>query len=173
VISYRLPGGKQKRAPVKGKDLNPYSIEDARKMHSKRVVQKAENKILDIKPDTKMTFNEMAEWYLSLEKVKALKSYEIEGNNIKKFNEDFGNRIVGTIKPAELENYQAQKIAEGVAEATIDHKIGVARRMVKKAFLHDLVGGGTRSRPSCAFQSCARGTPTPVTGSSLLTSSAP
>ena len=50
-ISYRLPGGKQKREPVKGEGLNPYSIEDARKVHSKRVVQKAENKILDIKAD--------------------------------------------------------------------------------------------------------------------------
>lgn len=54
--------------------MNPYSIEDARSMHSKRVVQKVENKIFDIKPDARMTFKELAEWYLELEKVKALSS---------------------------------------------------------------------------------------------------
>ena len=56
-ISYRLPGGKQKRHSVDTfKELNGYSIEDARKADAKRTVQKAENRIMDIKPDSKMTF---------------------------------------------------------------------------------------------------------------------
>ena len=56
-------------------ELNGYSIEDARTALSKRKVQKAENRILDVKQDTRMTFNELTEWYLSLEKVKSLASY--------------------------------------------------------------------------------------------------
>ena len=39
-ISYRLPDGKQRRESVDAyKDLNGYSIEDANKAHSKRIVQ--------------------------------------------------------------------------------------------------------------------------------------
>ena len=56
-ISYRLPDNKQKREYVGCfKDLNGYSIEDAKKAQGKRVVQKAENRLLDIKQDTKTPF---------------------------------------------------------------------------------------------------------------------
>ena len=70
-VNYRLPDGKQRREPVKGEGINPYSIEDARKYDAKRKIQKAENRILDIKQDSTMTFNELTEWYLGLEKVKS------------------------------------------------------------------------------------------------------
>jgi len=51
------------------------SIQDARAADGKRKGQKKENRIFDIKPESKMTFQELSDWYLSLEKVKALKSY--------------------------------------------------------------------------------------------------
>jgi hypothetical protein len=73
-ISYRLPGGKQRREPVEGEELNPYSIENAREMHSKRVVQKKENRVFDILPESKMTFKGLAGWYLNLKSVKKLAS---------------------------------------------------------------------------------------------------
>ncbi|MBC8462520.1 MAG: site-specific integrase [Deltaproteobacteria bacterium] len=142
-ISYYLPNGKQRRESVLGKDLNQYSIEDARKVHSKRVVQKAENRILDIKPDTKMTFNELTEWYLNLEKVKALSSYWRVKMSLGKFNSEFGGRVVSSVKPAELENYQARRKAEGKADATIDQEIGSAKTMIYKAFDNDKVSGDT------------------------------
>ena len=143
-ISYRFSDGKQKRESVDSmKDLNGYSIEDARAAHSKRVVQKAENRILDIKPDTKMTFQELTDWYLGLEKVKALDSYWLIELTLKKFNSAFGNTIVSRIKPAGLENYQARRRKAGKADATIDHEIGKAKTVVYKAFENDLVGGDT------------------------------
>jgi hypothetical protein len=45
------------------KDLNGYSIEDAKKAQGKRLVQKVENRLLDIKQDSKMTFKDLSEWY--------------------------------------------------------------------------------------------------------------
>ena len=51
--------------------MDSCSIEDARKMHGKRVVQKAENRIFDIEPDAGITFQELADWYPGLENVKA------------------------------------------------------------------------------------------------------
>jgi integrase len=142
-ISYRLPGGTQRREAVSGEGVNSYSIESAREMHSKRVVQKKENKIFDTKPDSNMAFNELAEWYLDLEKVKALSSYWLIELSLKKFNSEFGNMIVSQIKPVDLENYQARKKAKGKADATIDHEIGAAKTMIFKAFDNDMVSGDT------------------------------
>ncbi|MBW2083086.1 MAG: site-specific integrase [Deltaproteobacteria bacterium] len=136
-ISYRLPGGKQRREAV------GYSIEEARDAEGKRRSQKRENRIFDIKPDTKMTFNELTEWYLGLEKVKALASYWVIKLSLKKFNSVFGDTIVGNIKPADLENYQAKRKLQGIADGTIDHEIGKAKTMVFKAFDNNMVSGDT------------------------------
>ena len=142
-ISYRLPNGKQKREAVSGEDVNSYSIESAREMESKRIVQKKEKRIFDIKEDTRMTFAELAEWYLSLEKVKALASYWERELSLKKFNKAFGDMIVSRIKPADLESYQARRKAEGLADATIDHEVDAAKIMINKAFDNDKVSGDT------------------------------
>lgn len=141
-ISYRLPGGKQKRLSVDTfKELNGYSIEDARKADAKRTVQKAENRIMDIKPDSKMTFRNFSEWYLDLEKVKALASYATIRIYLNKFNKEFGNKIVGQIKLADLENHQEKRRREGLKPKTIDDEINYTKTMIIKAFDNDLVGG--------------------------------
>ena len=142
-ISYRLPNGKQKREAVSGEDVNSYSIESAREMESKRIVQKKEKRIFDIKPDANMTFHELAVWYLSLEKVKALASFWERKLSLKKFNKAFGDMIVSRIKPADIENYQARRTADGLANATIDHEVGAARIMINKSFDNDKVSGDT------------------------------
>ena len=90
-ISYRLPTGKQRRESVDAyEDLNGYSIEDARTAFSKKRVDKKENRMFDVKKDTKMTFNELTDWYLKLEKVKELASYDTICINMRKFNDVFG-----------------------------------------------------------------------------------
>ena len=122
---------------------NAASIEYARAADAKRKVQKKENRIFDIKPESKMTFQELTDWYLGLEKVKALASYPSLNVYLKKFNSEFGKVIIDQIKPADLENLQAQRKAEGLAEATADHEIGHARGMIIKAFDNDLVSGDT------------------------------
>ena len=141
-ISYRLPNGKQRRESVDSfDDLNGYSIEDARKAESKRVVQRAEKRILDIKKEDRMTFNQLAEWYLGLEKVKNLASYWRIELALNKFNSVFGNDLVSSIQPADLENYQARRKAEGLADATIDQEIGAAKSLIYKAFDNDMISG--------------------------------
>jgi integrase len=125
-INYRLPGGKQKRESV------GFSIEEAKDADGKRRSQKRENRIFDIKPDAKMSFNELTEWYLNLESVKALARYYILKINLNSFNQVFGNNIVNTLKPVDLENYQAKRKAQGQADS-----------MVNKAFDNDIVSGDT------------------------------
>jgi integrase len=136
-IKYRLPGGKQK------KEFVGTSIDEARDAEGKRRGQKRENRIFDIKPEVKMTFNELTKWYLDLEKVKALASYWRIEISLAKFNSEFGNYIVSQIKPADIENYQAKKMAEEKAPATIDQEVGAAKTMINKAFDNDMVGGET------------------------------
>lgn len=136
-ITYRLPGGKQRKEYIGS------SIEEARDAEGKRRTQKRENRIFDIKPDARMTFQELTEWYLELEKVKALPSYWRVKISLENFNSLFENMIVNQIKPANLESYQAKRKGEGRADKTIDHEIGAAQTVVSKAFDNDIVGGDT------------------------------
>jgi len=135
-ISYYV-SGKQRREVV------GFSIEEARDAEGKRRSQKRENRIFDIKQDTKMTFQELGDWYLGLEKVKSFSSYWLLKLCLKKFNLVFGNMIIRQIKPSDLENYQAKRKKEGLADATIDQEIGTAKTMIYKAFDNDIVSGDT------------------------------
>lgn len=140
-IAYRLPGGKQRFEKMTGENSN--SIEYAKAADSKRKVQKAENRILDIKPESKMTFQQITDWYLGLERVKALAYFPTLQVYLRKFNAEFGNMIVSRIKPADLENLQAKRKAAGMADATVDEEIAAARVVINKGFDNDLVGGET------------------------------
>ncbi len=135
-IDFRV-NGKSRREQV------GFSIEEARDADGKRRVQKRENRIFDILPEAKMTLTELAEWYLDLEKVKALKSYWRIELCLNRFNAEFGDFVVSQIKPADIENYQAKRKAEGKADATVDQETGAAKTMIAKAFENDLVGGDT------------------------------
>jgi integrase len=71
-----MPDGKQRRKSFGALEgLNPYSITDAKEALAKRTVQKKERRIFDILPETVKTFNELSDWYLSLEKVISLSAH--------------------------------------------------------------------------------------------------
>lgn len=90
-----------------------------------------------------MTFAELMDWYLNLSPVKKLSSYIRVKGALGNFNKAFGDRIVSTIKPLDLENYQQKRIEEGKAPATIDMETTIAKTMVIKAFDNDFVDGRT------------------------------
>jgi hypothetical protein len=141
-VNFRMPDGSQCRHAVGSfEGLTPYSIEDARVADSKRKVQKRENRILDIKTESQMTFQELTNWYLDLEKVKSRAYYPTLKICLDRFNEDFASRIVGQIKPMDLENYQPKRKKQGRADHTIDQEVGAAKAMINKAFDNDLIGG--------------------------------
>ena len=141
-IAYRLPGGKQRRESVAAMEgLSGNSIDDARTALSKRSVQKKEKRILDILPESKITFSQLADWYMELENVKALKSYFVIKIRLEQFNNVFGNVIVGDIKKTDLENYQIRRLKEGKAPATVDHEIKKMQTVIIKAFDDGKIGG--------------------------------
>ena len=135
-IDYLLPNGKQRREFIGD------SIEEARDAYGKRRTQKREKRpIFEILPQAQMTFQELSDWYLNLESVKGKKYYWVVTLCLKKFNKEFGNRIVGDIKTSEIENYQAKRQKEGKAPSTIDHEIVVAKIVINKAFKDNKVAG--------------------------------
>jgi integrase len=137
-VNYRLPNGKQRR------EAAGYSIEEARAAEGKRKAQKVENPgILERVPAERMTFNELADWYLDLSMVKKLASFNRVKIGLAKFNQVLGDRIVGNLKPLDLEEYQAKRKEEGRAAATIDMEISLVKTMVTKAFDNDMVAGST------------------------------
>lgn len=136
-IDYYIVSGRRRREPV------GYKIKDAQAADGKRRGQKKENRLFDILPEAKMTFRELAEWYLKLEKVKALASYPVIQVYLKKFNSQFGDMIVSRIQPEDLEDLVEKRKREGMADATIDHEIGAVRAMIHKGFENEKVGGET------------------------------
>jgi integrase len=144
-VVYRLANGKQRKEYV-GDDENgrPLGIEEARAAEGKRKAQKKENPtILEKVPAERMTFTELAAWYLDLSPVKKLVSYDRIRQGIANFNREFGDRIVSSLKPLDLEEYQEKRAGEGRAPATIDMEISLVKTMVTKGFDNDLVDGRT------------------------------
>lgn len=139
-INYRQPDGKQKRAYVGSfKDLNGYSIEDARKANSKFEVNKVEKRLLDIKQDTEMTFNQLSDWYLDLEDIKSAPSYRIICIRLKNLNEEIGNKIVSDIQPIDIENYRAKREKQGLSDSYIDDEITAGKTVVNRAFKNGMI----------------------------------
>ncbi len=134
-ISYRLPSGKQKQEPV------GTSIDDARAADGKKRGQKKEGKLFDIKPDAKMTFKELSDWYLNLETVKALASFKTVCGYVNKFVEAYGGTVLCKIRLVDLENLQEKRKREGLKPKTIDDEINYVKSMIIKAFYNDIVGG--------------------------------
>ena len=143
-INYYMPDGKQRRESVGSfEGLDAYSVTDAKEALSKRVVQKKEKRLFDELPEYTMTFQELTDWYFGLEKVNSLASLKTIRIYLGKFNNEFGNRAVGEIKLADLENLQEKRKREGLKPKTIDDEINYAKTVVIKAFNNDMVSGDT------------------------------
>jgi integrase len=144
-VIYRVNGKQVWKSLASFEGMNPYSLQDAKDVEARFMVAKRENKleIFQPKKESTMTFKDLSEWYLNLEKVKGLASYETIGIYLNKFNNDLGEKVIADIKPIDLENLQAKRKAEGMADKTVDDEIGYARTMIIKAFDNDLVSGNT------------------------------
>ena len=117
-----------------------FSIEEARTAEGKRKTQKYENpRILQKVLEERWTFQQLTDWYLALDKVKAQAYYPTLKINLASFNAEFGNKIVSQIKPADLGDYQAKRKAAGKADSYVDQEITAARTVVNRAFDNDKV----------------------------------
>lgn len=94
-IDYPLPNGKVRLESVGAfEGLNAYSITDAKAALAKRTVQRREKRILEMLPESTMTFQELTDWDLELKTVKKLKSYVRVKQALNNFNAVFDNMTI-------------------------------------------------------------------------------
>jgi len=134
-ITYRMPGGKQRR------ELIGTSIAEARDAEGKRWGQKRENRIWDMIPESDITYQELADWYLQLEETKSRVYYPNLKSTLKHFLEVFGDTSVRDTKSNDLGSYQVQMQKKNWSSAYIDKQIEAAKNLVNKAFDNDLIHG--------------------------------
>jgi integrase len=134
-VSYYLPGKKNRREPV------GFSIDEARAAEGKRRAQKKEGRFFEMLPETKKTFNQLAEWFTGQKKIKALSYFVSIQAHLKLFNAELGDRLTNSLTPSDLENLQVELKGAGYAPSYIDQTIDTARYMVTKAFDNDQIGG--------------------------------
>lgn len=141
-IFYRMPDKTQHTEAVGTfEGLDPYSIDDARTANSKREIQKKEKRLLDIKKECTMTFQELTDWYLDLDKIKGLRYFPSLKIYLEQFNEIMGSLVIGEVKPHHIESYEEKKKGQGKALHTIDLQVGAVKSMINKAFDNDKVDG--------------------------------
>lgn len=141
-INYRLPDGKQIRESVGAfKGLDAYSITDARDADSKKKVLKKEKKLFNILESSKLTFQELTDWYIENSSVKKLSSYVRLKIGLNRFNEVFGDSLISNLKYTDLQDYQNKRTTQGIKPATIDYEISVTKTMLTTAYYDELIDG--------------------------------
>ena len=134
-VKHRVPGNRKQHYQ------RCESINDARALDGKRKAQKKENRYFEMLPENDITFEELSDWYLKLEVVKALKMYAILKVHIKIWNGQFGGLQVNRIKKSSIENFRTKLLKTGKSRSYIDQIIGAARAMINKAFEDDMLSG--------------------------------
>lgn len=135
-IKYYLPGKKQVTERIGN------YIKDAQAADGKRKAQKCENPgALKKFHDGKITFQQLSDWYLGLETTKSKKYLPTLKINLSNFNEEFGNRIVASVKPFEIEDYQVKRKKAGYSDSYIDQEVKAAKATINKAFANNIVSG--------------------------------
>jgi len=111
----------------------------AETIHRKRLVERAEGKLLDRKKGDKVRFDQLAKHYLSLPEVKSKKSFVRDERSIKKLEGFFKTKLITSITPSLIGDYQSQRLAEksyrggNTKPATINREIACLKTMFNKA----------------------------------------
>jgi integrase len=126
-----------------------FSIDTARASDGKRKAQRKENRVLDILVDSRITFNELATWYMNLKPVKMLKSWRDIECTLRYFNKTpfvgsnqaYGEKRIIDVKQVDIEAYRVIRQEQGLSNTSVDTAIRIIKTMVTKAFDNDMVDG--------------------------------
>jgi integrase len=138
-IVYRVNGKVKWELPD-----DPYSLDSAEACLGKRRVQKKEKHILDIEPEWNITFSQLTNWHTdrleNAHEARRLRSLPTLKLYLNKFNQKFGNMLVGNVTLADLEDLQLERQAQGNSPKTIQNEIGYVKSMINTAYKHKKVG---------------------------------
>jgi len=132
-ISYRLPGGEQRREKI------GTSYKDAVASDGKRCSQITEGKVLEITKDKNITFTQLAKWFEEQPTIQKKKYYKVLMIHIRTFCTIYGDRTIYSINVLDLKNYQIMRKEKGLSDSYIDQEIGAARNMLNVAWEGDKI----------------------------------
>lgn len=105
----------------------------AEDVFSKRKVELAENKHLDIKRNKKITFEEFIEKFTELY-AKSKKSWKSGFSNcLKRLNEFFADKYLYQINSQMIEQYRNKRVSEGLMNATVNRELACLSSVFNKA----------------------------------------
>jgi integrase len=92
-------------------------------------------------PEARLTFKDLAGWYLALSEVKAKQSYDRDYRSMKNLLPFFGDKLLKEITPALVETYRQKRLAEPsgrtpttlTAPATVNREIACFKTIFSKA----------------------------------------
>ena len=98
-----------------------------------------ENRYFDVQPEAFQTFNELSEWYLTLEEVKRKKSFNRDQRSVDKLKDFFGTKPLRQITLSLIGDYQSKRLSEKsyrgnqTMPATINREISCMKTAFNKA----------------------------------------
>lgn len=149
-VVYRIDGKQRK-------EFAGYSIQDAKNAEGKRKGQKREGRILEMLPQSRITFKALSEWFLSemqtevdLTEMARVKGKTRRGPSrsylrriksvLNMFNAEFGDRLVSGITTEALKRYCNRREVD-ISAYTLDVEMKTIRGMINAAFDSDKVDG--------------------------------
>ncbi len=108
------------------------------------MVEWAENKYLDIKHESTVTFSQLAEWFLELPVVRETKTFTDIARACRDLEKVFGATLVKDIKPGMVEKYQKTRLQEPTwrgkirSTANVNRTVTVMKRMFNLAVREEL-----------------------------------
>jgi len=123
-IDYYVDGRRKREAVGPNRKL-------AEKVLAKRRVQLAEGRYLDIRAQSKVTFDELAEVYMKYARTNK-RSWERDKYSIKRLAEKFSGGKLGKITSMALEEYKAARLKD-VTPATVNRELTCLKHMFTKA----------------------------------------
>ena len=111
----------------------------------KRLVARAEGRLLDKKKDDRVRFDQLATWFLNLPEIKRKASYERDKRSMDKLKDFFGTKLASQITPALVAEYQEHRLAQksyrgtATAPATVNRETACLKTMFNKAIRDEKV----------------------------------
>ncbi len=127
-IDYRLPDGKRLREKIgKSKKL-------AETVLSKRKVEIAEGKFLDVRKNEKIKFEDFALEYFNIHSKVNKKSWKSDYYYLEKLKTFFGGRYLYTITIQDIECFKVER-SKDVGPASVNRELGALKTMFSKAVI--------------------------------------
>ncbi len=101
---------------------------------------RTEDRYIDKNKNVRITFDEVAKWYLQLPQIKIKRSYERDTFSVKTLSNHLSGKVIKDLTINQIESYRQKRLLEesrqhkhGISPATVNRKIACLRHMLNLA----------------------------------------